>query len=141
MSQDVPPLCVWLKRDLRVVDHTALSTAIERAQGGDVFCVFAYEPEIFCQAEIHARHLTFLRECLLDLEQSLQQLRIRLILRRVTQFLFLNSCEGKQGSQNFLHTRKRVRQSVTQGTKESVGGRGLLVFSFWSSLKTVLSGV
>ena len=76
MSQDVPPLCVWLKRDLRVVDHTALSTAIEMAQGGDVFCVFVYEPEIFCQAEIHARHLTFLRECLLDLEQSLQQLRL-----------------------------------------------------------------
>lgn len=49
MSQIVPPLCVWLKRDLRVVDHAALSAAIERAQGGDVFCVFVYEPEIFCQ--------------------------------------------------------------------------------------------
>ncbi len=104
MSQDVPPLCVWLKRDLRVVDHTALSTAIERAQGGDVFCVFAYEPEIFGQPEIHARHLTFLRECLLDLEQSLQQLRIRLILRRGDAVSVLKQLRRETGfSKLFAH--------------------------------------
>jgi deoxyribodipyrimidine photolyase len=41
-----PPVCVWLKRDLRVVDHPALATTVERSQGGAVFAAFLYEPEI-----------------------------------------------------------------------------------------------
>ena len=104
MSQIVPPLCVWLKRDLRVVDHAALSAAIERAQGGDVFCVFVYEPEIFCQPEIHSRHLTFQRECLIDLEKSLQQLRIRLITRQGDAVAVLEQLRRETGfSKLFAH--------------------------------------
>ena len=115
MSQIVPPLCVWLKRDLRVMDHAALSAAIERAQGGDVFCVFVYEPEIFCQPEIHSRHLTFQRECLIDLEKSLQQLRIRLITRQGNAVFVLEQLRRETGfSKLFAHEETGTAISYTR---------------------------
>lgn len=104
MSKISPPLCVWLKRDLRVVDHAALSAAIEQAQGGSVFCVFIYEPEILCQPEMHSRHLTFQRECLIDLEKSLQKLKIRLITRQGDAAVILEQLRTETGFQKlFAH--------------------------------------
>jgi deoxyribodipyrimidine photo-lyase len=76
------PVCVWLKRDLRVVDHPALATAVTRARGGSVFAVFLYEPEILTQAEWSGNHTAFQRECLLELVAKLARLGIRLITRR-----------------------------------------------------------
>ena len=46
MPDSCPPVCVWLKRDLRVDDHAALAEAVARARGGAVFAVFVYEPEV-----------------------------------------------------------------------------------------------
>lgn len=77
-----PPNCVWLKRDLRVVDHAALSTAVERARGGAVFALFLYEPEVLTQAEWDPSHTAFQEECLRDLEPALGRLGIRLVTRR-----------------------------------------------------------
>ena len=77
-----PPVCVWLKRDLRVTDHAALATAVERARGGAVFAVFLYEPEVFAQPEWDASHTAFQEECLRDLEPALGRRGIRLVTRR-----------------------------------------------------------
>lgn len=76
-----PPVCVWLKRDLRVTDHAALATAIEQSRGGGVVAVFLYEPEIYSQPEWHSAHTTFQQECLAALQPALAQLGIRLITR------------------------------------------------------------
>ena len=77
-----PPVCVWLKRDLRVTDHAALATAVERSRGGTVFAVFLYEPEVFAQPEWDSSHAAFQAECLRDLEPALARLGIRLVTRR-----------------------------------------------------------
>jgi len=31
--ESIPPVCVWMKRDLRVSDHAAFAEAVARAQG------------------------------------------------------------------------------------------------------------
>jgi deoxyribodipyrimidine photo-lyase len=76
------PVCVWLKRDLRVADHAALAAAVERARGGCVFAVFLYEHEVLGQPEWDPSHTAFQEECLRNLEPALGRLGIRLVTRR-----------------------------------------------------------
>ena len=78
----IDPVCVWLKRDLRVADHAALSEAVARERGGVVFAVFLYEPEVLAQPEWDPSHTEFQRECLSDLEPALRRVGIRLVTRR-----------------------------------------------------------
>ena len=80
--ESIPPVCVWLKRDLRASDHPALAEAVARARGGGVFAVFVYEPEVLAQPEWDPSHTEFQRECLVDLEAALGRLGIRLVTRR-----------------------------------------------------------
>ena len=82
MDDSQPPVCVWLKRDLRVKDHPALAEACARACGRAVFAVFLYEPEVLAQPEWDASHTAFQRECLADVEAALGPLGIRLVTRR-----------------------------------------------------------
>jgi deoxyribodipyrimidine photo-lyase len=82
MNDRVPPVCVWLKRDLRVTDHPALAEACARSRGGAVFAAFLYEPEVFAQPEWDASHTEFQRECLADVEAALGPIGIRLVTRR-----------------------------------------------------------
>ncbi len=67
-----PPVCVWLKRDLRVTDHPALAMAL---------ATFLYEPEIYAHPEWSPRHTGFQHECLLAVAESLARLGIRLVTR------------------------------------------------------------
>jgi len=82
MHDPTRPVCVWLKRDLRTIDHPALAGACSRARGGAVFAVFVYEPEVLAQPEWDGCHTEFQRECLVDLEAALGRQGIRLITRR-----------------------------------------------------------
>jgi len=82
MAESIAPVCVWLKRDLRVGDHPALAEAVARSRGGSVFAVFLYEPEVLAQPERDASHAAFERECLVELEAALARLGIRLVTRR-----------------------------------------------------------
>lgn len=81
MAARRPPLCLWLKRDLRVQDHAALAAATEQAEGVAVLAVFLYEPEIFSQPEWSPRHTSFQRECLAELIPALADYGIHLITR------------------------------------------------------------
>ena len=82
MPDSCPPVCVWLKRDLRVDDHAALAEAVARARGGAVFAVFVYEPEVLAQPEWDSSHTAFQAECLADLEAALRRKSLRLVTRR-----------------------------------------------------------
>jgi len=82
MTNPTPPICVWLKRDLRVTDHPALAAACASARGGAVFAVFLYEPEVLTQPEWDSSHTDFQHECLVELEASLGRCGIRLVTRR-----------------------------------------------------------
>ena len=68
---------VWFKRDLRVHDNEALSSA---AAMGAVLCVYIVEPSYWRCADASQRQFDFLRECLRDLYRQLQALGVRLHL-------------------------------------------------------------
>ena len=91
------PVCVWLKRDLRVTDQAALAAAVERSRGGAVFAVFLYEPEVLGQAEWDPSHTAFQAECLRDLEPALTRLGIRLVTRRGEAVAMLERLHGETG--------------------------------------------
>jgi len=97
MVDHAVPVCVWLKRDLRVADHPALAEAVARARGGAVFAVFLYEPEVLAQPEWDASHTQFQRECLADLEAALGRLGIRLITRRGEAVAMLDELRRETG--------------------------------------------
>jgi deoxyribodipyrimidine photo-lyase len=77
-----PPVCLWLKRDLRVTDHPALATAIDRGRAGGVVAVFVYEPEVLSQPEWSGDHSAFQAECLRDLAPRLARLGVTFVTRR-----------------------------------------------------------
>jgi len=91
------PVCVWLKRDLRVADHAALATAVDRAQGGAVFAVFLYEPEVLGQPEWDSSHAGFQEESLRDLEPALGRLGVRLVTRRGEAVAMLERLRAETG--------------------------------------------
>ena len=97
MIDNAVPVCVWLKRDLRVADHPALAEAVARARGGAVFAVFLYEPEVLAQPERDASHAAFEHECLVDLEAALGRLGIRLVTRRGEAVGMLESLRRETG--------------------------------------------
>jgi len=97
MIDNAVPVCVWLKRDLRVADHPALAEAVARARGGAVFAVFLYEPEVLLQPERDASHAAFEHECLVDLEAALGRLGIRLVTRRGEAVAMLESLRRETG--------------------------------------------
>jgi len=69
---------VWFKRDLRVADNTALTLACEAS---DVLPLYILEPELWQQPDLSYRHYLFLKDCLMDLDSSLQSLGQRLIIK------------------------------------------------------------
>jgi len=97
MFDSCPPVCVWLKRDLRVADHAALAEACARARGGAVFAVFLYEPEVLAQPEWDSSQTEFQRECLADIEAALRPLGIRLVTRRGEAVAMLDAVRRETG--------------------------------------------
>lgn len=82
-SHQQPPVCVWLKRDLRLADHEPLAEAIGQSRGGGgVLAVFLYEPEVLAQPEWSPAHTAFQAECLRELEPQLAAVGVRLVTRR-----------------------------------------------------------
>ncbi len=99
-----PPLCVWLKRDLRVTDQAALAAAAERSRGAGLVAIFLYEPEILSQPEWSPAHTAFQRECLADLAPALGRLGIPLITRRGEAVAMLEQLRQETGfAELFAH--------------------------------------
>ncbi|TAE89752.1 MAG: deoxyribodipyrimidine photolyase, partial [Verrucomicrobia bacterium] len=55
---------VWFKKDLRLLDHAALTAA---SQLGPVLALWIYEDEVIRAEDFDARHLGFANECLAEL--------------------------------------------------------------------------
>ena len=70
---------VWFKRDLRVVDHEALSRA---CLAGRVLCLYVIEPGYWQLGDTSRRQWLFVRESLLDLAEQLHALGARLVVRQ-----------------------------------------------------------
>lgn len=69
---------VWFKRDLRIKDHDALALAAER---GSVLPLYILEPNLWQQPDMSHRHYLFLQDCLSELNQNLEKLGQRLIIK------------------------------------------------------------
>ena len=70
---------VWFKKDLRLLDHAALTAA---SRLGPVLALWVYEEEVIRAEDFDARHLGFANECLAELEAALSVYGVRLLRRR-----------------------------------------------------------
>lgn len=77
MNRDPKPLiqCIWFKRDFRVLDH---ATLVQAARRGQVLPVYLVEPDVMEAPDFDAMHWNFIRESLLELQQSLRRLGVEL---------------------------------------------------------------
>lgn len=69
---------LWLRRDLRVCDHPALSAALEQAD--KVIPVFCLDRRLLCGRHRSGARTQFMIECLRDLERSLQKRESGLVI-------------------------------------------------------------
>ena len=78
MPIDTRPLAiVWLKRDLRLRDHQALSTAL--AHHKFTLLLYIAEPSLRQEAHSSARHFNFIKQSIADLNQQLMALNTRVL--------------------------------------------------------------
>lgn len=70
---------VWLKRDLRTLDHGPLLAAAER--GEPVIPLYVVEPDYWRLPDTSARHWGFIADSLADLDRQLRRLGARLVVR------------------------------------------------------------
>lgn len=70
---------VWIKRDARIHDHTALTAAC--ARGGPVVALFIVEPDYWAQPEHDALHWFVLEDGLVEFRARLDGLGIPLLFR------------------------------------------------------------
>jgi deoxyribodipyrimidine photo-lyase len=71
-------LC-WIRRDLRLNDHFALSKALELAS--ETYLVFIFDPKILKELPRDDRRITFIFESLKDIEEKLNKINSSLIIR------------------------------------------------------------
>ena len=78
---------VWFKRDLRLADHEPLHMACQ--EGGKVLLVYFWEPSLMKDAHMDPRHLGFIKESLLEMQETLApyQLTIELLTGEVEDIL------------------------------------------------------
>ncbi len=72
MQQQFNTGLVWLRRDLRVDDNTALGKALRSCR--QVHCVFVFDREILDKLPRSDRRVEFIRESLVDLDAGLRAL-------------------------------------------------------------------
>lgn len=69
---------VWLKRDLRLLDHAPL---VEAASRGPVVVLYVYEPRLWQRPVYDRSHLDFVNQSLQDLERGLARVGGRITYR------------------------------------------------------------
>lgn len=69
---------VWLKRDIRLNDHTAFS---EAAKHGPFITLYVYEPIVWNAPEADVSHLEFVNESLAELDGRLRAIGGRIVFR------------------------------------------------------------
>ena len=70
---------VWFRRDLRLIDHTALCQALKHHER--VYCVFVFDTTILAGLPRRDRRIDFIRHALIELDQMLREHGGALIVR------------------------------------------------------------
>jgi deoxyribodipyrimidine photo-lyase len=71
-------ILVWMRRDLRLQDHHALSLALKHAS--EVYVCFNFDSQIIDQLPTADRRLQFIHESLCEIEHELQKRNSSLII-------------------------------------------------------------
>ena len=66
----------WFKRDLRLVDNIALSDAIESKY--PLLLIYLFEPIVINNQHISKKHINFIKESILDLNNNLKKFDTRI---------------------------------------------------------------
>ena len=66
----------WFKRDLRILDNTALNTCLNK--NDRVSLIYIFEPSLISNKYYHARHWKFVEESLIDLKKQLAKINLQL---------------------------------------------------------------
>ena len=66
----------WFKRDLRLVDNIALSDAIESKY--PLLLIYLFEPIVINDQHISKKHINFIKESILDLNNNLKKFDTRI---------------------------------------------------------------
>ena len=69
---------VWFKKDLRTYDNEALYEALKTE---NVIPIFVVEPDLWKLPDHSSRQWEFVRECLIDLNNSLNEIGLKLIIK------------------------------------------------------------
>lgn len=86
---------VWFKRDLRTLDHEALSRA---CQAGATLCFYVIEPEYWKLSNTSNRQWQFIRESLIDLSAQLESIGGTLVVHEGSVLEFLQSLRDSYGA-------------------------------------------
>ena len=136
LIMDNPPICVWLKRDLRIDDHVPL---YEAAQAGPLLPLYIIEPDLINAPDFGSLHWTFIRECLIDLNDQLSALGQPLIVRRGDALSVLENSDSKRILNNSIPTKKLVMLLPLHAIVAWQSGQKNRVFFGKKLLKTALS--
>ena len=99
-SEPKQPLqVVWFKRDLRTVDHAALTQA---SRSGPVVPLFIVEPMFWAQPDASARQWDFCAESLAELRKALAELGQSLVIRTGEALAVLKALQRQQGHRSAL---------------------------------------
>jgi len=79
MQRTLKKALVWFRRDLRAHDHAALYHALRAAE--QVWCVFVFDTDILDPLPRADRRVEFIHDSVVELDQSLQTLGGRLLVR------------------------------------------------------------
>jgi deoxyribodipyrimidine photo-lyase len=107
---------VWFKKDLRLLDHAALTAA---SQLGPVLALWIYEDEVIRAEDFDARHLGFANECLAELEADLFPYGVRLLRRRGDAVSVLEEL-WQQTHFTRLHSHQETGNAITYRRDEAV---------------------
>lgn len=91
----VEPSIVWLKRDLRLFDHTPLVKAAER---GPIVLLYIVEPELWTQPDSSRRHWHFIHDCLSELQHKLSGFGVTMCIRVGEATQVFNALKDELGS-------------------------------------------
>ena len=85
---------VWFKKDLRTVDHSALTQA---SRSGPVLPLFIVEPMFWAQPDASARQWEFCSESLAELREALVELGQSLVVRTGEALAVLQALQRQRG--------------------------------------------
>jgi len=135
--QQAYPTLLWFRRDLRLSDHPALLAAV--AQGGPVIPVFIHDPLV---EGLGAAPKWRLGLSLADLEERLEAIGSRLILRRGEALDVLRELARETGARTVFWSRaydpesvardRAIKAALTDDGLEARSHAGHLLFEPWS---------